>query len=185
MFVVSAWKGEKIWGKFVCVSSPSSHCSINTDILRITVPTIKACQSGNYLLLSTLPVVILLKPIPSNFRIPFCGGPIKMLPEKAPRRMTDKWEWHTWRLHLQKSSYSAAAVEISCWLCSCVAALLKLRAKQTSRLGLAVFSWSIPHRPQPSRHLFFLSALQRDQVFPARCCWSEVLIELSCCRLDK
>lgn len=62
-------EGREIWGKFIWVSSPSSHCSINTDILRITVPMIKACQSGNYLLLSALPVVILLKPIPSNFRL--------------------------------------------------------------------------------------------------------------------
>lgn len=53
---------------------------------------IKACQNGNYLLLSALPVVILLKPIPSNFRLYeflSCGAPIKIL-SKSPGRMTDK-----------------------------------------------------------------------------------------------
>lgn len=62
-------EGEKSGANSSEFPSPSSHCSINTDILRITVPMIKACQSGNYLLLSALPVVILLKPIPSNFRL--------------------------------------------------------------------------------------------------------------------
>lgn len=54
------------------ILKPSSHCSINTDILRMTVPVIKACQSGNYLLLSGLPVVILLKPIPPYFICSLC-----------------------------------------------------------------------------------------------------------------
>lgn len=56
----------------VWTSRPSSHCSINTDILRMTVPVIKACQSGNYLLLSGLPVVTLLKPIPPYFICSLC-----------------------------------------------------------------------------------------------------------------
>lgn len=165
--------GREIWGKFIWVSSPSSHCSINTDILRITVPMIKARQSGNYLLLSTLPVVIRLKPIPSNFRlceILFCRGPIKML-SKSPGRMTDKWEWHTWRLHLQESSYSAATVEISHCLCGCVAATFKLWAKKTGRLVPAVFHGQFYTAFSLENIFFWLSALQRDKVSPVLCCF--------------
>lgn len=44
------------------ISKPSSHCSIITDILRISVRVIKARQNGTYLLFSGLPVVIPLKP---------------------------------------------------------------------------------------------------------------------------
>lgn len=92
------WGGGLGWekeGEFTRTRRPSSHCSINADILRITAAVIKGCQDGNYLLLSGLPADIPLKPIPAYFicrllRIPFCGSLIKMPLSNGTPPMTDK-----------------------------------------------------------------------------------------------
>lgn len=51
---------------------PSSHGSINADVLWTSRAVIKGCQSGNYLLLSGLPEVILLKPSRPHFICSLC-----------------------------------------------------------------------------------------------------------------